>query len=279
MTRIVVGLLMIGGALAGQPKRIVSTAPSITETLFALGLGDRIVGVSNYCHYPEQTAKLPRVGSFMTPNIEAIARLRPDLVLLQRLPKSPIRRLTDMGFAVKEIDSGDLARNLHNILELGKMTQTTAAAERLAAKIRSELAKLRDRSEGKPTRSAVFVVGRTPGKLEGLVVVGGSSYLSELIAAAGGANVFADAPQAYLKTSLEAVVRRDPDVIIDMGDMAETIGVTEAHKQSVVALWGSQPTLSAVRNKRVFAVASDIYVVPGPRMLDAAQAFSRMLHP
>ncbi len=149
----------------------------------------------------------------------------------------------------------------------------------MIARIRGELEKFRGRSAGKPKPSAVFVVGRTPGRLEGLIVVGGASYLSELIAAAGGTNIFAETQQAYLKTSLEVIVRRNPDVIIDMGEMAETTGVTEARKQSVVALWGSQPGLRAVRNKRVFAVASDIYVVPGPRMLDAAQAFSRMLHP
>lgn len=274
-----IGVFLLAAALLhGQPKRIVSTAPSITETLFALGLGDRVVGVSTYCHYPEQATKLPRVGTFVKPNIEAIARLRPGLVLLQKLPDSPKPQLASLGFAVTEIESGDLARNLDNIRIIGKAAQAEAAAERLIASIRAGLGKLRLQAGTRP-RSAMFIVGRTAGRLEGLIVAGGSSYLSELMEAAGGRNIFADAPQAYLKTSLEVVVRRDPEVIIDMGDMAETTGVTEAQKQSVVRLWATQPGLAAVRSRRVFPVASDIYVVPGPRMLDAAQAFAKMLHP
>ena len=275
--RLILTLLVLTTALHAQPKRIVSTAPSVTETLFALGLGDRVVGVSTYCHYPAQATKLPRVGTYMTPNLETIARLRPDLVILQKLPKSSARRLTDLGLQVLEVDSGDMNQNLENILTIGKATQTKPKAENLVAGIRHRLATLQQNAAGRKPRSVVFIVGRTPGKLEGLVVVGAGSYLSELLTAAGGANIFADSPRGYLKTSLEVIVRRNPDVIIDMGDMAETTGATEAHKQGVVALWSSQPTLKAIATHTIFAVASDIFVVPGPRMLDAAQAFAAML--
>jgi iron complex transport system substrate-binding protein len=112
-----------------------------------------------------------------------------------------------------------------------------------------------------------------------LFVVGGGSYLSELIQTAGGRNVFADAAQSYVKTSLESLLRRDPDVLIDMGEMGETVGVTEQDKQNVVKLWAARAGLKAVRERHVYAVASDIFVVPGPRMLDAAVAFSEMLYP
>ncbi len=271
----IAAIFLVAGALAAQPHRIVSTAPSITETLFALGLGDRVVGVSTYCHYPEQTEKLTRVGTFVKPNIETIARLKPDLVLMQKLPDSPRARIAILGIPVTEVESGDLARNLENIMTIGKAAHAGGAAEKLTARIRAGLDRLRAQAKGAPP-SAVFIVGRTPGRLEGFVAVGGSSYLSELIAAGGGRNIFADESRAYLKTTLEVIVRRDPDVIVDMGDMAETVGVTEAHKQSVVKLWEAQAPLKAVRNKRVFAVASDIYVVPGPRMLDAAESFARM---
>lgn len=274
--RLILTSLLLIAPLAAQPKRIVSTAPSVTETLFALGLGDRVVGVSQYCHYPAQTAKLPRVGTYMTPNIETIARLRPDLVILQKLPNSSAGKLTDLGLKVVELDSGDLQLNLDNIVAIGRATGVADRAEKLVANIRQQLESLRAKSAQRK-RSVVFVVGRTPGKLEGLVVVGAGSYLSELLSAAGGANIFADSPRGYLKTSLEVIVRRNPDVIIDMGDMAETTGVTDQHKQAVVHLWNAQPTLKAVQQRSVFAVASDIFVVPGPRMLDAAQAFARLL--
>jgi len=125
----------------------------------------------------------------------------------------------------------------------------------------------------------MFVIGRTPGALEGLMAVGPSSYLNELMEIAGGENIFEEAAAAYPKVSLEEILARDPEVIIDMGEMADTVGVSEADKRRVEALWKRYPAITAVADDRVFAVASDIFVVPGPRMVQAAQEFFRMLHP
>ena len=115
----------------------------------------------------------------------------------------------------------------------------------------------------------MFVVGRTPNSLDGLMVVGRSSFLNELIEIAGGQNIFSDASAGYVKVSLEEVLSRNPDVIVDMGDMSDTVAVTEAQKNSVTALWSRMNSISAVRARRVHAVASDIFVVPGPRVVDA----------
>ncbi len=135
------------------------------------------------------------------------------------------------------------------------------------------------RTRNRPRRSLLFVVGRTPGRLEGLIAVGRGSYLNAIIDIAGGRNVLADSPVDYPKISLETVLARNPDVIVDMGEMAETKGVTEERKQQVVALWRQRSSLQAVAAGRVYAVASDIFVVPGPRVVEAAEAFARMLHP
>ena len=110
-------------------------------------------------------------------------------------------------------------------------------------------------------------------------MVGQASYLNEIIALAGGENVFRDAVASYPTVSLEEVLARNPDVIIDMGDMADTVGVTAEHKREVTSLWERLASVSAVKQRRVHAVASDVYVVPGPRVVDAAKAFFQMLHP
>lgn len=275
--RIIAALLLLCVSAVAQ-QRIVSTAPSITETLFALGEGDRVVGVSTYCHYPVQSQRLPRVGTYLKPNIEVIARLKPDLVIVQRLPNSSREQLQGLSIPVAEVDSGDLRRNLYSILKIGQATGVEAAAKALTAKIEERLAALRRAGNGRKPVSVAFIVGRNPGELQGLVVVGGGSYLSELLEIAGGANVFADSKQGYVKTSYESLLRRNPDVLIDMGEMAETTGVTDSAKERVVSLWGTRPDLKAVQTRRVYAVASDIFVVPGPRMVDAAEAFARMLH-
>ena len=274
-----VTMVLCASSLAQQPMRIVSTSPSITETLFALGLGSRVVGVSTYCHFPPEVERLPKVGTYLKPSVEVIARLKPDLVILERLPNAVREQLQVLSIRPAEIDYGTLRQNLDSIVAIGRAAGAESAARALTGRMNDGLAALRKRSDGRTPRSMVFVVGRTPGELQGLVVVGGGSYLSELIEIAGGRNAFADSKQAYVKTSLESVLRRNPDVLIDMGEMAETKGVTDRAKRAVVNLWSARSSLTAVHEGRVFAVASDIFVVPGPRMVDAAEAFAGMLYP
>jgi iron complex transport system substrate-binding protein len=272
-------VLCAAALVFAQPNRIVSTSPAITETLFAIGLGKKVVGVSTYCHYPPETAALPKVGTYLKPNVEVVARLEPDLVLVEKLPSSVAVQLKALSIRVAEITTGNLAQNLNAIVAIGTATGAEARARELTAGIRKELDTMREKMRGKPVRSAVFIVGREPGRLEDLVVVGGGSYLNELMEAAGGRNIFANESRPYLKTSLESILRRDPDVLIDMGEMAETVGVTDGQKKAVIDLWRTQPSLKAVRTNNVYAVASDIYVVPSPRMIDAARAFAKLFHP
>ena len=272
-------LLFTASAFSQAPQRIISTSPSITETLYSLGLGDRVVAVSTYCHYPVEAIKKPKVGSYLNPNVEAILKLSPDLVILQKIPNQVEDNLRRLGAPILVVDHGDLDSTLTSIRTIGKATGTSASANSLAISIRKQLDGIRARTSALPRRTLLFIVGRTPGRLEGIVAVGKGSYLNNLMEIAGGRNVLADSVAPYPKISLETIIGRDPDVIVDMGDMANTTAVTEEHRKSVVALWHGQTSLKSVKNGSVFAVASDIFVVPGPRMVDAALAFARMLHP
>ena len=266
-------------ALPAQVQRIVSTTPSITEMLFALGLGDRVVGVTTFCRYPPAATKLPKIGSYTQPNLEVIVSLRPDLVIIQENPIRLGAKLRGLGLRVLELDH----RSVNDIyVSLDKIAGAAGVSERaqsLKASIRSQLDAVRREAAGLPRRRVMFLVGRTPNALEGMMAVGKASYLNELMQIAGGDNIFADAVTAYPKISLEEILARDPDVIIDMGEMANTEGVTEADKRRVVRLWDRYPAIRAVREKRVYAVASDIFVVPGPRMVEATREFFRMIHP
>jgi iron complex transport system substrate-binding protein len=277
--RTVIVLLAIAGTLSAQPKRIVSTAPSITETLFALGLGDRVVGVSTYCHYPSEAASRRRIGTYLRPNVEAIIALRPDLVVLQSMPNGSGPQLARMKLNLLEVNHGNLEDSLAAIQSIGNRCGVSERAAKLILEMRGRLDAIRRRTAGAPRRSLVFIVGRNPGSLDGLVAVGKGSYLNELIEIAGGVNALAGTPLAYPKISLESLLGMNPDVLVDMGDMADTVNVTEQHKREVVALWGRYPALKAVASTRVYAVASDVFVVPGPRIVEAARAFERMLHP
>jgi iron complex transport system substrate-binding protein len=271
--------LVSAATLAGQPQRIVSTAPSITELLYALGLGDKVVGVTRFCRYPPEAQKKPKIGDYTSPNLEAIAALKPDLVIVQTNPVRLAERLGTLRLRVLEINQDNIAAIYNSIRVVGEATGVSGRATQLIDSIRGKLDVIEKRATPLHRTRMMFVVGRSPNRLEGLIVVGRASYLNELIALAGGENVFRDAVAAYPAVTLEEVFARNPDVILDMGDMSDTVNVTEDHKRSVISLWRRMQTLAAVKGGRLFAVASDIYVVPGPRVVNAAQAIFEMLHP
>jgi iron complex transport system substrate-binding protein len=152
-------------------------------------------------------------------------------------------------------------------------------ARQLASSIRKQLADIQARVAGRSPTPVMFVVGRNPGALEGIIAVGGKSYLSEVMTLAGGRNILADSPVAYPKVLHEEILARNPDVILDMGEHADAAALTPAQIASEVALWNRYPTLNAVRNRRVHIVASEMYVVPGPRAVDCARSLARLLHP
>lgn len=272
--RLICLLFAIAISYAANPQRIISTAPGFTETLFAIGAGDRVIAVSTYCHFPIVVEKLPRIGSYLQPNIEAIAKLKPDLVLVHAEQKQALAQLNGMGIHTVALRNTSLEDTLKTVREIGVAVGMSSAGITLEASIRAKLAAIEKRLEGQPRKTLLFVVGRTPGRLDGMIAVGKGSFLNELIRIAGGRNVLNDSPVTYPKISLEGLMRLNPDVIVDMGDMAVTTGVTESHKKSVLKLWEVQPGVTA----KVYAVAADIFVVPGPRVAEAAEEFARMLH-
>jgi len=261
------------------PQRIVSTAPSITELLYALGLGDRVVGVDRFSRYPVEALRKPKIGDYANPNLETIASLRPDLVIIPVNPAKLAERLAVLRLKVLEIDQESVAKLYESFRIVGETAGAGAEAAKLASTVRLQLDAIRARAAPLKRTRMMFVVGRTPNRLDGLIVVGQASYLNEIITLAGGENVFRDAVASYPGVSLEEVLARNPDVILDMGDMADTVGVTDQHKREVTGLWERLASVNAVKQHRVHAVASDIYVVPGPRVVDAAKAFFAMLHP
>ena len=272
--------VFLGTTLWAQaPQRIVSTAPSITELLYALDLGGRVVGVDRFSRYPADALKKPRIGDYAAPNLEVIASLRPDLVMIPTNPVQLRQRLEALNLRVLELNQEGIPALYESMRIVGQATGTAARAAQLAERIRGDLATIRERAAKLPKTRILFVAGRTPQRLEGLIVAGGASYLNEIIEIAGGENVFADAKAAYPLVALEEILARNPDVIIDMGEMGDTAGVTAPQKQAVQSLWTRMPSVRAVRNKRVHAVASDIFVVPGPRVAQAAAEFFALLHP
>jgi iron complex transport system substrate-binding protein len=282
VVRLAILLVLWGGAILRPqqiPKRIVSTAPSITEMLYALGLGDRVVGVTTFCHYPPEAARKPKIGNYLRPDVETIVALRPDLVIAEKSMTQQAISLPRLKLTLLEVDDSTIPGIYDAIRKIGNAAGVSQKATALCAGIAGKLEAIEQRTSRFPRRRVLFIVGRTPGRVEDLIAAGRTSYLNELMRIAGGENVFQDAAIGYAKIGLEEVLARNPDVIVDMGEMAQTVGITDRQKQAVAALWRRYPTLKAVQNNQVFAVASDIFVVPGPRVTEAARELVRILHP
>lgn len=278
--RLILIALGLACAIAAQtPKRIISTAPGITEILFALGLGERVVGVTQYCRYPAEVTKLPKVGSWTTPHLETILALKPDLIVVQRTTVHDASRFDALKLRTLEVRLQDVADIYATIDALGKAAGVPDRAAALNGRIREGLADVQRRVGNRPRVPMLFVVGRTPGALEGMVAAGPNSYHDELITLAGGRNILADAGVPYVKVIQEELLARNPQVIVDMGEHADAAGIGPAQMQKEIALWSRFKTIPAVRNRRVHIVANSIYVVPGPRVVDCARELARFLHP
>ena len=247
--------------------------------LYELELGDRVIGVTTYCHYPPEVRNKPKIGTYLNPNFETTLALKPDLVVVLKEHRELGEKLRGFGLPVLELQHNTLQGIYQSMLELGERAGATKIAEGRVASLQAWLEAVRKRAEGMQRSSVMFIVGRTPATVEDLMAVGSNSFLNELIDIAGGRNVFEDAVAYYPRIPREEVYARGPEVIIDMGDMGDTDGVTRRHRREIVELWKQLPDLPAVKTGRVYAVADDIFVVPGPRVVQTAERFFSMIHP
>jgi iron complex transport system substrate-binding protein len=260
------------------PQRIVSTSPSITETLFALGLGDRVVGVSTFCRFPAQAATLPKVGTFLKPDAELIAGLRPDLVVVHQVSSGLDRRLASLRIPFVVVDRGTFASVYSSIRQIAAAAGAPDRAETLIADIDRRLALVRRAGAAAPKPRVLFIIGRRPGLLADLVAIGPGSYLNDVIEIAGGTNTMNIKGQPeYPRISMETVLRLDPDVIVDTVDMGETDGERRERGPANERLWSVYSQLTAVKAGRLHAATTDALVVPGPRIVDAAEWLAALI--
>jgi iron complex transport system substrate-binding protein len=267
--------------LAAQqsPRRIVSTAPSITEALFALSLGDQVVGVSRYCNYPPQVSKLPKVGSYVKPDLEAIARLAPSLVVLQNAASDVTDRLKALRIAFVEVPHGSLEDVFTGIQIMGASTGVTDRSARLVAQIRSSLEKIQSKARTMPSPRVIAILNRRPGTLTDLTAVGPDNYVNQILEIAGATNILAKVGlPRYPHISLETVLRENPDVILDLSSLQDTEAMRQSARPAVLSLWRENRTLKAVQSGHVYFGTSNALLVPGPRAPEAAEMLLAFMH-
>jgi len=249
---------------AGQ--RIVSLAPSTTETLFAIGAGARVVGVSRFCDYPAETARLPRVGGYNDPSLEAVLALRPTLVTGARGPgnRGAVDRL-----GAQQIDTffpadGSLDEVRAAIRGLGQRTQHARESGALVAAIDRHLAAIGAAIAGRPRPRVLLVFGRRP-----LSVAGPHTFPDEMLRVAGADNVVTDGP-TYPSLGIERVIELAPDLILEAGMVAGGDGDFD---------WARYPSIPAVRDGRVIRFEDARVLRPGPRVAEGVAVLARLVHP
>jgi iron complex transport system substrate-binding protein len=262
----------------GDVRRVVSLAPSVTESLFALGLGDRVVGVTRYCAHPPEVRTLPRIGGYDDPNYEAIVALRPDLVVGLPRHAEHLERLRRQGLVTLAVQEGGVARIVETLEVLGR---TCGAAERAAGLvdgIRRRMSRVENRTRDLARPRVLVTVGRNMGSggIKDVYVAGRDGFYDEMIRLAGGANPAAATALPFPRLSPEGITRLNPEVIVDMVDDPERGGSSVA---AIVAEWDALAEVAAVRDRRVHVISGDRAVVPGPRFVEVLEELARLLHP
>lgn len=250
--------------LGTVPRRIISLAPSVTEILYRIGAGPRVVGVTNHCNFPAAVSAVTRVGD-MNVDFESILALKPDLVVaLAGLQKGTIDRLKHLGLSVLVLNPRTIRDVPRHMRLLGRTTGQNDSGGKAAQEFERRVNAVRSKTAKAFSQPRVFVeIWNEP-----LMTAGPGTYIHELIEAAGGSNIAADASGEWPQFSHEALLQRNPEVII-----LTCYNKAEALKRKA---WQG---LSALRNGRVFEINPDIYVRPGPRLADALEELAAMLHP
>jgi iron complex transport system substrate-binding protein len=258
------------------PARIVSLVPAVTEMLFAVGAGPRVVAVSSFDHWPPEVANLTRVGGLLDPDIERILSLKPDLLVADASQAEVIAKAKAAGIRLYPYTLGGIENLGRTMRELGSIVGTVDQAEAAATAIDQRLDAIRKRVVNLPRPRTLLVFGRQPGALRAIDVSGGVGFLHDIVQLSGGENVFGREKREWVRVSVENVVAAAPEVIIELH---YGYYLTSQRLRTEMAVWRTLTTVPAVRNHRVHLFEGDKFVVPGPRLVEAAAEIAAVIHP
>ena len=253
---------------AAVPQRIVSLTPALTEMLFALGAGDRVVGVTQYCDYPPAAKSKPKVGGYVNPSVESVLALRPDLVLVSPGPgnRDAALAMRRAGLRLEIVPAETLEESLAAIELVARFAGAEAKGRDLAATVRARLDAVGARVAGLPRVRTLFCVQTDP-----IIAAGSGTLPSQLLELAGGVNVIA-APR-YPRLDVEAATAARPELILQS---RMDLAIGDPHAED--AFWRRWPSIPAVAKGRVVVLADDLTLRPGPRVADAAEELAEILH-
>lgn len=256
-------LAQVNKEVLSPPQRIISLSPGITEMLYELGLGDKVVGVTDYCDFPEGVRDKFRVGGYLNTNYEAIVFVNPDLVMAPTEYSEEVKMLFENAeidyMTVETQTTGDI---FNAFKEIGLRCGVEEKAKEIVARMCRDIVNLRKKAAQKPDRRIMIVVGRDKGSFENLYIAGKNTFYDDLLSILGCENVYTKSDINYPALSLEAVMRLNPDVIIEMRP-----NYPDEEKSKSMAEWKSLKDVKAVKNNRVYILNGDYVCIPGPRFI------------
>ncbi|MGA2678389.1 MAG: cobalamin-binding protein [Sedimentisphaerales bacterium] len=253
-------------------EQIVVLSPNLTEIVFALGLGDKVVGVSSDSDWPVEAKQKPKMGTFWQPNTEAIIAAKPDLVICESFlqHKEVAETLKRAGLNVLSLHVESIEELYNAITQIGQATGCSDKAEQLAAKIKSELDQIRAKASSARKVKVLWAVQTEP-----MRVVGVKTFVNEIIDLAGGQNVIELTGDQYPSVGTETILTSGAEVIIQ-----SAMGTEDIAKQQETAekFWSKYANLPAVKDKKVYVLEADTVLRLGPRLPDGAMAVAKLLH-
>jgi len=257
------------------PYRIVSLVPAVTEMLFSLGAGHRVVGVSSFDRFPPEVANIQKVGALLDPDLERILSLQPDLVVLYHTQsdlRKQLERAKVPAYAYSHAGLRDVTATLRSV---GNRIGIAARAAKLATDIESRIDAIRRVSALGPRPRTLIVFGRENYALRGIYASGGQGFVHDMVTAAGGQNVFADMKREAVQATTELILARRPEIILEL--RADPIGPDEEKKE--LAVWRQLASVPAVANRRVHIIADPRTVIPGPRVVEGIEVIAAAIKP
>ena len=259
-------------------SRIISLSPSITEILFALGLGDRIAGVTRFCKFPPEARSKPKVGGYYDPDYETILRLKADLIIMLPEHAASKKNIESLGAAILMVDHKTVDGMLRSIQTIGERCGVSQNSRMLVDSLKAGMNRIERTTAALAKPRVLITIGRgmASGSLDNLFIAGQGTMYEEFITLAGGANAWQGSGVQFPQVSLEGIYTIDPDIIIDMvPDLAEY----HLTREMVMTEWLKADRVRAVAKKKVFLFEDDFVTIPGPRIVETVALMARAIHP
>jgi len=262
-------------AITKTPQRIISLAPNVTETICELGLKHKLIARSDFCNSPPEILSLPSAGNNVTPNFELMIKLKPDVIFIQGKNESIKSFCNTYGIKLVSVDMDSITSIFKEIELIGTVLDVKTRSLELIKKLKSQINGFIKKNKSANPPKVLVITGRRTDTLTGIFTVGEKSFLSEAIEIAGGINIFKGESINYATVSIESVIKKSPDIIIEISMNNE---FSKETKIAMLKQWSMHPTINAVKNNRIYFCTENYILIPGPGIIKTIALFGKIIN-